>query len=551
MSNLTQSSRSTRSLVSFCIAVTTACMTVGSIAYAAEVAISPAAASGVAPAAASPSGPSSSSSSAPAVAPARAKRAATGSIAAPIDFPAIVERYGPAVVHIRATVPSNAPASTAPASGLGADVIEGEDPILAFFRQAVPQSQDSQGATPRAMSGVGSGFIVSADGLILTTAHVIGQSDDVTVRLTDRREFKAKVLAVDTQSDIAMLQIEATKLPTVKLGDSARVRIGEQVLTIGSPDSYQNTVTAGIVSATSRTLADGSTFPFFQTDVSLNPDNSGGPVFNRAGEVVGIDVQVYADSDRLQSLTFAIPINMADKLRSQLQDAQAQQGQDPQAQQARQGAQGVARSNLGIHVQDVDANLAGAFGLPRAAGALVTAVEPGSPAAASNLKTGDVIVQLADKPIEHAADLSGQDLAFQNRRSVPLKLIRERRPVTVMVSAGPTSQQANAGAGGVAGPRSEAGSRQRHGLDRLGLAMHALTDDERRSLDLPQGLMVDEVSGTAAAVGIKPGDVVLSLNGTLVASQDELASLAAGAGKQAALLVQRNHARRFVTVDLR
>ncbi len=454
-------------------------------------------------------------------------------------------------MHIRATVPSNAPASTAPASGLGADVIEGEDPILAFFRQAVPQSQDSQGATPRAMSGVGSGFIVSADGLILTTAHVIGQSDDVTVRLTDRREFKAKVLAVDTQSDIAMLQIEATKLPTVKLGDSARVRIGEQVLTIGSPDSYQNTVTAGIVSATSRTLADGSTFPFFQTDVSLNPDNSGGPVFNRAGEVVGIDVQVYADSDRLQSLTFAIPINMADKLRSQLQDAQAQQGQDPQAQQARQGAQGVARSNLGIHVQDVDANLAGAFGLPRAAGALVTAVEPGSPAAASNLKTGDVIVQLADKPIEHAADLSGQDLAFQNRRSVPLKLIRERRPVTVMVSAGPTSQQANAGAGGVAGPRSEAGSRQRHGLDRLGLAMHALTDDERRSLDLPQGLMVDEVSGTAAAVGIKPGDVVLSLNGTLVASQDELASLAAGAGKQAALLVQRNHARRFVTVDLR
>jgi len=405
------------------------------------------------------------------------------------------------------------------------------------------------------MSGVGSGFIVSPDGLILTTAHVIGQADDVSVRLTDRREFKAKVLAVDAQSDIAMLQIDATNLPTVKLGDATRVRVGEQVLTIGSPDSYQNTVTAGIVSATSRTLADGSTFPFFQTDVSLNPDNSGGPVFNRAGEVVGIDVQVYADSDRLHSLTFAIPINMADKLRAQLQEGQAQQAQ--QAQQVEegeaepQGAQGLAHSNLGIQVQDVDANLAGAFGLPSAAGALVTAVEPGSPAAASNLKTGDVIVQLADQPIGRAADLSAQELALQNRKSVPLRLIRERKQITVMVNAGPTSQPVNAGAGGVAGPRSEAGARQRHGLDRLGLAMHPLTDDERRSLDLPQGLMVDQVSGTAASVGIKPGDVVLSLNGTLVASQDELASLAAGAGKQAALLVQRNHARRFVTVNLR
>jgi len=475
-------------------------------------------------------------------------------MAAPIDFSAIVARYGPAVVHIRATVPFSAAAGGAPASALSADVIEHDDPIVPFFRQAVPQSQDSQGVMPRAMSGVGSGFIVSPDGLILTTAHVIGEADEASVRLTDRREFNAKVLAVDPQSDIAMLQIDAANLPTVRLGDASRVRVGEQVLTIGSPDSYQNTFTAGIVSATSRTLADGSTFPFFQTDVSLNPDNSGGPVFNRAGEVVGIDVQVYADSDRLHSLTFAIPINMADKLRSQLQE-QAQQVQQAQrveeSEAAPQGSQGLAHGNLGIQAQDVDANLASAFGLPSVAGALVTAVEPGSPAAASNLKTGDVIVQLADRPIDHAADLSAHNLDLQIRRSVPLRLIRERKQMTVMVNTGPTSQQVNAAAGGVAGPRSEAGSRQRHGLDRLGLAMHPLTDDERRILDLPQGLMVDEVSGTAAGLGIKPGDVVLSLNGTLVASQDELASLAAGAGRQAALLVQRNHARRFVTVDLR
>ncbi|WP_429454681.1 trypsin-like peptidase domain-containing protein [Paraburkholderia sp. WC7.3g] len=446
-------------------------------------------------------------------------------------------------MNIRATVPVNAPASAMPALGPSAEAVDRDDPIFSFFKQVLPQSQNGQGATPRAMSGVGSGFIVSPNGLILTTAHVVDQSDDVTVRLTDRREFKAKIVAVDTQSDIAVIQIDATELPTVKLGDSARVRVGEQVLTIGSPDSYQNTVTAGIISATSRTLADGSTFPFFQTDVSLNPDNSGGPVFNRAGEVVGIDVQVYADSDRLQSLTFAIPINMANKVRSQLQDGQASQDQ--------QSAQNDARSNLGIQVQDVDANLAGAFGLPRAAGALVTLVDPGSPAAASNLKTGDVIVQLADKPIDRAADLTEQNPALQTGTKVPLKLIRDRKPMTVMVNVGPASQQANAAAGGVAGPSSDAGSRQFHALDHLGLTMHSLTDQERRSMDLPQGLMVDGVSGTAAAAGIKPGDVVLSLNGTLVASQDELASLAARAGKKAALLIQRNHARSFVTVELK
>ncbi len=535
MFDLTKSTHSTLSRIWFYTAVTMACLTGCSCADAAAVATSPAAASAVAPASAPPS--------APATAPAREKSAATASTAAPIDFPAVVERYGPAVVNIRVTVPVNAPASATPAFGPSAEAVDGDDPIFAFFKQALPQSPDGQGATPRAMSGVGSGFIVSPNGLILTTAHVVDQSGDVTVRLTDRREFKAKIVAVDTQSDIAVIQIDATKLPTVKLGDSARVRVGEQVLTIGSPDSYQNTVTAGIVSATSRTLADGSTFPFFQTDVSLNPDNSGGPVFNRAGEVVGIDVQVYADSDRLQSLTFAIPINMANKVRSQLQAEQAQQGQ--------LSAQDNARSNLGIQVEDVDTNLASAFGLPRAAGALVTSVDPGSSAAASNLKTGDVIVQLADKPIDHAADLTGQNPALQTGTKVPLKLIRDHKPMTVMVNVGPASQQANAGAGGVAGPSSDAGSRQFHALDHLGLTMHSLTDQERRSMDLPQGLMVDDVSGTAAAAGIKPGDVVLSLNGTLVASQDELASLAARAGKKAALLIQRNHARSFVTVDLK
>ncbi|MPW20263.1 PDZ domain-containing protein [Paraburkholderia sp. CNPSo 3157] len=511
---------STVSRTGFYIAVTTACLAGYPCTDAFAATASPAAAS--------------ASASASAVTPMKEKRSAPANTS--IDFPMIVERYGPAVVNIRAVVQDKTPAgavpasASAPASGPGSEAIDGDDPLFAFFKQAMPHSQDGQSSSPRAISGVGSGFIVSPNGLILTTAHVVDQSDDVTVRLTDRREFKAKVVAVDTQSDVALIQIDATKLPTVKLGDSTRVRVGEQVLTIGSPDSYQNTVTAGIVSATSRTLADGSTFPFFQTDVSLNPDNSGGPVFNRAGEVVGIDVQVYGDGERSQSLTFAIPINMANKVRAQLQS------QDKNA-----------RGSLGIQVQDVDPGLAGAFGLPRAAGALVIAVEPGSPAAASNLKPGDVIVKLADKPVEHAADFAAQDAALPSGTKVPLTLIRNRKQMTVMVGVGASAQQPDA-AGGTDVSTSMSGAGP---LDRLGLTMHPLTDDERRTTGLAEGLMVDDVSGTAGSAGIKPGDVVLSLNGTLVASQDELASLASKAGKKAALLIQRNHARSFVTVDLK
>ncbi|HEX7935273.1 MAG TPA: trypsin-like peptidase domain-containing protein [Paraburkholderia sp.] len=491
--------------------------------------------------------------SVPAPASAKDKRVASDSASLPIDFPAIVERYGPAVVNIRAAIPDKtlAGAVPVPASGPRAEAIDGNDPIFAFFRQTVPQSQDGQDSSPRAMSGVGSGFIVSPNGLILTTAHVVDQSDDLTVRLTDRREFKATVVAIDPQTDVAVIQIDATKLPTVKLGDSARVRVGEQVLTIGSPDSYQNTVTAGIVSATSRTLADGTAFPFFQTDVSLNPDNSGGPVFNRAGEVVGIDVQVYAGGDRMESLTFAIPIDMANKLRAQLRS--------PRGQQDQQNVVGNARGNLGVQTQDIDTNLAGAFGLPRAAGALVISIEPNSPAAASKLKSGDVIVQLAGKPIDRAADLAEQDAALQPGTKVPLKLIRNHVQLTVMVNVGVSAQNTRAKTGAVtdsgAGSRADSSASSDAGsvgaLDRLGLTMHPLTDDERHTTGLAEGLMVDDVSGTAGPAGIKPGDVVLSLNGTLVASQDELASLAAKAGKKAALLIQRDHARSFVTVELK
>jgi Do/DeqQ family serine protease len=444
--------------------------------------------------------------------------------AVPVDFPTIVERFGPAVVNISAMGPQQQTAApvTVP--------IDTDDPISAFFRRMATQSQAPQDSSPRAVSGSGSGFIVSSDGLILTTAHVVDQAEELTVRLTDRREFKGKILVVDPQSDVAVVKIEATKLPTVKLGDSSRVRVGEQVLTIGSPDSFENTITAGLVSATSRTLPDGSGFPFFQTNVSVNPDNSGGPVFNRAGEVVGIHVQIYADADRYASLTFAIPINLAIKVEAQVQS---------QLQAQMQSQLKMTPGGLGVEVQDVGPGLAAAFGLQRPAGALVNTVGPGTPAAAGGLKAGDVIVQIGEKTIDHSAELAEDAAALQPGTKATLRVIRNRRPLMLTVVIGTSAKVAGAG------------TSQSSGTDRLGLVMHPLSEDERRTIDLAVGLMVDEVHEPAASAGIQPGDIVLSLNDTLVESQEQVAELEAKAGKVVAVLIQRNHARSFVSIKLR
>ncbi|WP_408279443.1 PDZ domain-containing protein [Paraburkholderia sediminicola] len=293
-------------------------------------------------------------------------------------------------------------------------------------------------------------------------------------------------------------------------------------MAIGSPDSFANTVAAGIVSATSRTLQDGSSFPFFQTDIVANPDNSGGPLFNRAGEVVGIDVQIYADSDRSPSLAFAIPINMAAKVRSQVQAAQA-----------------TSPGGLGVEVQDVGPGLAVAFGLPRPAGALVNSVAPGTTAAASGLKPGDVIVRIGDKPIDRSTELGEDAAALPPGTKTTLKLIRNRRPMTLTVRVGASAESPKA-------RPAEGGSG-----DRLRLSMHPLNEDERRASDLAVGLMVDGVDGPAANAGIQPGDIVLSLNDTLVETQADVTVLEAKAGKQVAVLIQRNHARSFVSVAVR
>ncbi|WP_449182268.1 trypsin-like peptidase domain-containing protein [Trinickia sp. YCB016] len=447
---------------------------------------------------------------------------ANANAAAQVDFPTLVERYGPAVVNISTAAPDQQASAQAPAP------IDPDDPFTAFFRRGAPATwTDAQNSPPRAISGSGSGFIVSPDGFILTTAHVVDSAEEVTVTLTDKRQFKGKVLVADIQNDVAVVKIEAARLPVVKLGDSSRVRVGEPVLTIGAPYGFDNTVTNGIVSSTAHVTPGGANFPFYQTDVSVNPDNSGGPIFNRAGEVVGIHEQIYADTERYQSLTFAIPINLANKVRAQLQTQRKM----------------VSRGNFGVEAQDVDPGLAGAFGLQQAAGALVTALEPGTPAATSGLKPGDVIVQVGDQPIDRAADLVDRLADPQTGGKVALKVIRNRRPMTIVVRTA-----AAAGA-----PDDDLGPRQSDvsAGDRLGLVTHPMTAAELRATGVARGLIVDGVSGAAANAGIQPGDIILSLNGTPVRSQREVLALAAKAGGEVALLIQRDNARSFVSLELR
>ncbi|NUY35776.1 PDZ domain-containing protein [Paraburkholderia sp. JPY303] len=460
--------------------------------------------------------------------PAEGKLVAPANAATPSDFPTIVERYGPAVVHIRATAPEKQTSAPAP------EDIGPHDPIAAFFSGVAPQSPEPQRNIARVTTGTGSGFIISPDGLILTTAHVVDQADQVTVSLTDRREFKGKVLVVDTDSDVAVIQIDAAALPAVKLGDSSRVRVGEQVLTIGSPDRYLNTVTTGIVSATSRVLPDGSNFSFFQTEVAATPDNSGGPLFDRAGEVIGIDVQVYPDVGRYPSLTFAIPINLASKVRAQLQTQS-------------NGPAGIP----GVEVQDVGPGLAVAIGLPRPAGALVNVVTPGTPAAASGLKPGDVITQIGDRTIARSAELAQYAAGLQPGTKTTLTLIRSQKPMTTEIIVGAAGEIQSAvqipGAASNPGPAQSASAAP----DRLGLTMHPLNNDEKRASDLPGGMMVDQVTGPAAAAGIRTGDIVLSLNGELIESREQASALEAKAKKGISVLIQRQNARRFVSVTLR
>jgi len=448
-------------------------------------------------------------------APVAAARPAAA-VATPADFSGIVAQNGPAVVNISVTARAQRTAAQMPPG------IDPDDPLFQFFKRFGPQFQGPQGGQQQLVRGLGSGFIVSPDGLILTNAHVVDGAQEVTVKLTDRREFKARVLGTDPQTDVAVIRIDARNLPTVRMGDPSQVRVGEPVLAIGSPYGFENTVTAGIVSAKSRSLPDDTYVPFIQTDVAVNPGNSGGPLFNQRGEVIGINAQIYSQTGGYQGLSFAIPIDVATKVQQQL----VATGK-------------VTRGRLGISVQEVNQALAQSFGLPKPTGALVNSVEPDSPAARAGLKPGDVIVQLDNDVIDHSGDLPEHVADLKPGTQSSLKIIRKGEPMTLSVKIGTAKDQAVAQKGGA----NEASGR-------LGLAVRPLSPGEKRASGIEGGLVVEDVTGPAARVGIQPGDVILSLNGTPITSAEQLKSLVAKSGKQVALLVQRDDARIFIPLDI-
>jgi serine protease Do len=443
-----------------------------------------------------------------ATSPATAGLSSTATSRSQPDFATIVDQYGAAVVNI----------SVSGTTKTAFAQIDPNDPFYEFFRRfgGVPQ----HGSVPTRATG--SGFIVSADGVVLTNAHVVADADEVTVKLTDKREFKAKVIGVDKPTDVAVLKISTQGLPAVHIGNPQQTRVGEWVLAIGSPFGFENSATSGIVSAKSRSLPDEGYVPFLQTDVAINPGNSGGPLFNLNGEVIGINSQIYSRSGGYQGLSFAIPIDVAIKVEQQLL------------------AHGkVSRGRLGVVIQNVDQALADSFGMAKPEGALVSSVEEGSPGAMAGLKTGDVILAFNNTAIGTSSDLPPLVADMAPGSKANLQVWRDGHSKTLGVTVGESSV---ASAAGSAGPNADKG--------RLGLAVRPLTAEEKAESHLLGGLMVEGVSGVAARAGIQPGDVVLAVNGQGISSVEQLRALAAKAGKRLALLVQREDGKLFVPLNL-
>ena len=444
-------------------------------------------------------------------------------IAAPGQVPnyrAIVKQSAPAVVGI--TVEGTHKMS-AEEQGLP-DGME-DDPFFKFFRGMPGFSQRGRGqqspSTP--FRGMGSGFIISSDGLILTNAHVVREAKDVTVKLSDRREFTAKVLGIDTTTDIAVLRIDARDLPVVRLGDPKGLEVGDPVLAIGAPYGLEQTATQGIVSAKGRSLPGDAVVPFIQTDAAVNPGNSGGPLFDGSGSVVGINAQIYSRSGGFQGLSFAIPIDVALKVKTQI----VATGK-------------AAHGRLGVTVQDLNQSLADSFGIKRVDGALISSVAPGSAAAEAGLKSGDVVTEVNGEPVLRSGNLSSLiGLAAPGER-VKLKVWRDHAERTVEARLG----GADDGEKKVA----DAGASGEHG--QLGLSLRPLTRDERRESKLDSGLVIEDVEGAAARAGIQAGDVLLAINGKPVQSIDQLKSVLSGKPKSVALLVQRDGEKIFVPVKL-
>jgi serine protease Do len=434
------------------------------------------------------------------------------------DFADLVERYGPAVVNINTRT-----------RGRGQQQLPGlseDDPFFEFFRRFMPDQQPPGGGnrrgqprdapqnpqTPRGPLrpfGLGSGFVVSQDGFIVTNAHVVENAEEITVRFSDKRELIAKVVGADTRSDVAVIKVEATGLPVVKIGDTKKLRVGEWVIAIGSPFGFSNTVTAGIISATSRENLSGDpnldAVPFIQTDVAVNPGNSGGPLLNMRGEVVGINSQIFSRTGSFAGISFAIPIDYAFNVADQLMKTGK-----------------VTRGRIGVGIQNVTKDLADSLGLGKAAGAAVSNVEEGSPAAKAGLEVGDVILKIDGRAVEGSADLSRTIRSLKPGTKVNLGVWRGGKPRDVTVTVAEF---------------------------KLGVAVTDLTAEQKKTLKVTGGVVVEAADGAALAAGVGPGDVIMRVNNIDVANvkafNETVAKL--DAKKPVALLIRDENGTRFVT----
>jgi serine protease Do len=455
------------------------------------------------------------------------------------DFADLVEKYGPAVVNINTETRM---AARQQIPGLSED-----DPFYEFFKRFMPPDQQPQqprgprggprgeGPTPKGPLrpfGLGSGFIVSPDGFIVTNAHVVENADDIKVRLTDKRELKAKVVGVDLRSDVAVIKVDATNLPVVKIGDSHKLRPGEWVVAIGSPYGFANTVTAGIVSATSRdNLSQDPNMdavPFIQTDVAVNPGNSGGPLINMRGEVVGINSQIFSRTGAFAGISFAIPIDYAYGVAEQLMKSGH-----------------VTRGRIGVGITNVTRDLADSLGLAKAQGAAVSNVEEGSPAAKAGLEAGDVILTIDGRPVDGSADLSRSIRGLKPGAKVHLNVWRAGKSRDITVAVGEFKDEDTEKAASATPGKPEAAK-----PGKLGLAVTEIPAEQKKALKLSGGVAVEAVDGAALAAGIQPGDLILRVNNTDITSvkafNDAIAKVEGK--KPVALLVRDENGTRFAII---
>jgi serine protease Do len=451
--------------------------------------------------------------SAPIVAPTAAARLP--------DFQGLVQRAGPSVVNI-STV------GTTKMTGFDSDSDDedqnGLDDFLKRFGNPFGNQQPFHGMpqlTPRAVPsrGVGSGFIISPDGYIVTNAHVVDGASEVTVKLTDRREFTAKVVGADKRTDIALIKIDAKNLPALDISSPPEPKQGEWVVAIGSPFGFENTVTAGIVSGVHRALPGGQMTPFIQTDVAVNPGNSGGPLLNSAGQVVGVNSQIYSRSGGYMGLSFAIPADVATKVADQLRT----HGK-------------VSHGRLGVGIQGLDQSLAQSFGLPDTNGALVGTVEKDSPADKAGFKAGDIIRKIDGVAMSDSTDVTARVGNTAPGTKLDIEVWRDGKTLSLAPTVGTFDDGKIAKADNAA---------ESHG--KLGVAVRPLTPDEKKQVG-HDGLVVENATGPAARAGIQPGDVIVAIGNNKVTSLDDLKKHVEKSGKTIALLIERDGRQIFVPV---